>query len=123
MNNSINPTEMDTKPERLSIRIPICNCEYDCICKQYIKCPNNCFCGNKKMLRQIKSKYCALTPDYIIHKRLSFELRKRNISFGNIEIILIKKLVYMSPRLKASEIKFFSPQCNKKNDVKTPNSV
>ena len=29
----------------------------------------------------------------------------------------------MSPRLKASEIKFFSPQCNKKNDVKTPNSV
>ena len=123
MNNSINPIQMDTTPKRLSIRIPICNCEYDCICKQYIKCPNNCFCGNKKMLRQIKSKYGALTPDYIIHKRLSFELRKRNISFGNIEIILIKKLVYMSPRLKASEIKFFSPQCNKKNDVKTPNSV
>ena len=124
MNNSINPNQMDTKPLRLSIRIPVCNCDSDCICRQYIKCNNNCFCGNKKMLKQVKSKYGALTPDYIIHNRLSFDIRERNISFGNIEIFLIKKLVYMSPRLKASEIKFFSPQYNKKNvDVKTPNSV
>ena len=123
MNNSINPTEIDTKPERLSIRIPVCNCDSYCICRQYIKCRNNCFCGNKKMLRQVKSKYAALTPDYNKHERLFFELKNRNISFGDIEIYLVSKLVYISPKLKASEIKFLSPQCNKKNDVKTPNSV
>jgi len=123
MNNSINPNQMDTKPN-LSIRIPVCKCDSNCICREYIKCRDDCFCGNKKIFKQTKSKYGALTPDYNKHKMSSFELKNRNISFGDVEIYLVSRLIYISPKLKVSEVKFFSPQCNKKNvDVKTPNSV
>jgi len=53
----------------LRINIPVlCTCNESCICRDYIKCKNSCFCGNKKRRVQIRSQYSAKSPDYYIEK-------------------------------------------------------
>jgi len=83
---------------KLTIKIPeICNCTRECVCKQFIKCKNNCLCGNLIFNKQEKSIHSALTPDYATPKR---KLRRNNssVNFGEIKEFFVEKLVYHSPR-------------------------
>ena len=83
---------------KLSIKIPkICNCVFSCICKKFIKCKNNCICGNIIFNKQEKSLHSALTPDYATPKR---KLRRNNssVNFGDIKEIIVERLVYHSPK-------------------------
>jgi hypothetical protein len=118
---------------RLSLHIKIpkieCECDMCCICKQFIKCRNDCFCGNKILNTQPRSQYSALTPDY------RFKKMKRSDSkvlFGDEVIFKINRTDYHSPRyFKTIDInrKFrignLTPQYIKNNfdRVRTPGSV
>jgi hypothetical protein len=83
---------------KLSIKIPeICNCISNCRCRQFIKCKNNCFCGNITNIKQDRTEYSALTPDYVTPK-IKLRKNKSNVNFGKITKIIVERLVYHSPR-------------------------
>ena len=93
---------MDSLESRLELRIKIpksnCNCYEKCICKSYIKCRNNCFCGNLEIRLQEKSLYSALTPDYNNVPNKKIQKNDSSVRFGNKRIIYVEKHWYHSPR-------------------------
>jgi hypothetical protein len=118
---------------RLSLHIKIpkndCDCDMCCICKQFIKCRNDCFCGNIIFNRQPRSQYSALTPDYRLKK---IKRSDSKVIFGEDVIFKIKRVDYHSPRyFKTIDINKkirncnLTPQCIKTNfdRVRTPGSV
>lgn len=123
---------------RLSLRITIpsdtCDCHDGCICREYVKCFNNCFCGNTLQKKfQHKSMYGAQTPDYRNANRLSYKVKKHSVSFGNIDIHVMSPFKCLTPRYlwikeknKMYKNRFLSPQESlKKFNIKpiTPLSV
>ena len=98
----------------LKIRIPnICDCELNCYCKQYIKCKNNCLCGNLNPITQFRSIYAPKTPDYRILKNIKI---KKRVKFGetkiNIVHLILKSNIYYWTIDRNKKIKnnFLSPQ-------------
>jgi hypothetical protein len=94
----------------LKINIPIlCSCNELCICRDFIKCKNCCFCGNKKRRVQRRSEYCAKSPDYYIEKSIkpnksvNFDLLLKINYYNNLETsIKIYNLIRnynLSPRV------------------------
>ncbi len=120
----------------LKINIPsdTCDCDEDCICRKYIKCNNNCFCGNIFSIKQSRSVHAALTPDYRHGNRLKYKLKKKSVSFGCLEIKPISPAIYHSPRYfwvtdmnRKFKNRFLSPQPLSRTKcyrlVDTPRSV
>jgi hypothetical protein len=65
----------------LRINIPIlCTCNESCICRDFIKCKNSCFCGNKIRKVQKRSEYCAKSPDYYIEKPIK---KTKSVNFDS----------------------------------------
>jgi hypothetical protein len=65
----------------LRINIPIlCTCNESCICRDFIKCKNSCFCGNKKRRVQKRSEYSAKSPDYYIQMPIK---KSKSVNFNS----------------------------------------
>jgi hypothetical protein len=120
----------------LRIHIPsdTCDCDFNCICRVYVKCNNGCFCGNKQKIYQKKSIYAPLTPDYDVFPVA--RMKKRTISFGSVSSLVIDPLMFKTKSPSYLLVKnynekfknnFMSPQPMRKKckiyEVETPLSV
>lgn len=77
----------------LRINIPeYCTCDESCICRNFIKCKNNCFCGGHKERKvQKPSEYSAKSPDYTFQKVIK---KSKSVEFNIMSEI---KYIYTLP--------------------------